>query len=96
MTGTAEALAASIPTWLVSWLDTSFTCCVPASIPAWVIGSIPLDVVHVLIAGEASKGGLPEQPREGVPAIPAGAGVGQNLAGHVRQSERVVEFAVGQ
>ena len=56
----------------------------------------PLSVVHVLIAGEASKDGLPEQSGQGVPAILAGAGVGQNLARHVRQSERVVEFSVGE
>ena len=56
----------------------------------------PLGVVYVFVAGEASKDGLPEQPCQGVPAILTGAGVGQNLARHVRQSERVVEFAVGQ
>jgi hypothetical protein len=56
----------------------------------------PLGVVYVLVAGEASKDGLPEQPCQGVPPILACSRVGQNIARHVRQSERVVEFAVGQ
>jgi len=55
-----------------------------------------LSVVPVLIAGEASKDRLPEQPCQGVPAILTGAGVGQNLARHVRQSECVVEFLICQ
>jgi hypothetical protein len=56
----------------------------------------PLGVVHVLIAGEASKDGSPEQSGQAMPPILAGARVGQNLARNVRQSECVVEFAVGE
>ena len=46
------------------------------------------------VAGEASKDGLPQQSRRGAPAILSRARLGQNFARHVRQSERVVEFAV--
>ena len=51
---------------------------------------------YIFVAGEASKDGSPQQSCQGVPAILSGACLGQNLARHVRQSERVVEFAVGQ
>ena len=49
---------------------------------------------YVFVDGEPSKDGLPQQSCRGVPAILSRARLGQNLARHVRQSERVVEFAV--
>jgi hypothetical protein len=53
-----------------------------------------LSVIDVLVAGEATKDRLPEQPGQCVPAILAGAGVTQDFARHRRQPERVVELAV--
>jgi hypothetical protein len=53
-----------------------------------------LGIVHVLISSEAAEDGLPEQPGQGMPAIPPGAFVSENLASHVRQPKRVVEFAM--
>jgi hypothetical protein len=55
-----------------------------------------LGVVHVLVAGEASKDGLPEQPNERMPPVLAGAGVGERFARHGGKPKRVVEFAIGE
>jgi hypothetical protein len=55
-----------------------------------------LGVVQILIAGEATVDGLPEQSGQGVSPILASARIGQNLARHLCQSERVVEFAIGE
>ena len=56
----------------------------------------PLGVVHVLIAGETPEHRLPQHPDKRMPAVLAGAGVGEHLARHVGQPERVVEFSIGE
>jgi hypothetical protein len=53
-------------------------------------------VVHILVSSEAAKDGLPKEPDKRMTPIRARARVGQHLAGHRGQSERVVEFAVGE
>ena len=60
------------------------------------IMSKPLGVVHVLVAGEPTEHRLSKHADESVAAVFAGAGVGQSLACHLRQSERVVEFSIGE
>jgi hypothetical protein len=55
-----------------------------------------LSVVHIFISGKSPKYGLPQHPDECMPTILAGAGVSEHLARHRRQSERVVEFAIGK
>jgi hypothetical protein len=55
-----------------------------------------LSVIHILVSSKATKYRLPEQPGQGVPAIFAGAGVGQDIARQRRQSEHVIEFAMGK
>lgn len=55
-----------------------------------------LGVIHVLVSGKATKYRLPEQTGQCVPTILAGACVGQNITRHRRQSEHVVEFAIGK
>jgi hypothetical protein len=49
-----------------------------------------LGVVHILVAGKATKYGLPEQPGQCVPTILASACVGQNIARQRRQSQHVI------
>ena len=56
----------------------------------------PLGVVDVLVSGQPPEHGLPQHPDERVPAVLARAGVGEPLACHRAQAERVVEFAVGE
>jgi hypothetical protein len=53
-------------------------------------------VVHVLVAGEAAVDGLAQQIDEAVPAILAGATVGDDIARQRAQPEDLVEFAIGQ
>jgi hypothetical protein len=52
----------------------------PTDNPARRIVAQALGVVHVLVSSEAAEDGLPEQPGQGMPAIPAGAFLGENLA----------------
>jgi hypothetical protein len=55
-----------------------------------------LGVVHVLISSEATKHRLPQQTDQCMAAVLAGARIGEHLARHRAQPERVVEFAVSQ
>src|SRR5262249_36325275 len=55
-----------------------------------------LGVVHILVAGKATKYRLPEQPGQCVPTILPTACVGQNITRHLGQTEYVVEFAISQ
>jgi len=55
-----------------------------------------LSVVHVLVSGKPTEDGLPQHADKGMPAILASAVVGQDLARHRRQPERVVKFAIRQ
>ena len=56
----------------------------------------PLGVVHVLVSGKPPEHGLPQHPDQSMPAVLAGACVGERLARHGAQAERVVQFAVGE
>jgi hypothetical protein len=53
-------------------------------------------VVHVLVSSEATENRLTQQTDKRMAAILAGAGVGQDIARQRRQSEHVIEFAIGQ
>ena len=53
-------------------------------------------VVHVLVSGETPEHGLPKQPDQRMAAVPAGARIGEHVAGHCAETEGVVEFAIGQ
>jgi Enoyl-(Acyl carrier protein) reductase len=55
-----------------------------------------LGVVHVLVSGKATKYRLPEQPSQCVSTILASACVGQNITRHHRQTDRIIEFAIGK
>ena len=56
----------------------------------------PLGVVDVLVSSLSPEHSLPQQSDERTPAVLAGAGVGEPLAGQVQKAERVVEFAEGK
>ena len=56
----------------------------------------PLGVVHILVSGKPPEHRLPQQPDQSMPAVLAGARVGERLARHRGQAERVVEFAIGE
>ena len=53
-------------------------------------------VVHILISGKSSEDGLPQHADKSMAAVPARACIGENLARHRSQAERVVEFPVGK
>jgi hypothetical protein len=55
-----------------------------------------VSIIHILVSGKAAKDRLPEQPGQCVAAISARAGVGQNIARQRRQSQHVIEFAIGK
>ncbi len=54
----------------------------------------PRSVVHILIPGKPPKHGLPQHSNESMPAVPASAGVSENLARHRAETEHVVELPV--
>ena len=56
----------------------------------------PFGVVDVLVSGQASKHRLPQHPHKRVPAVLAGTGIRELLTRHRAETERVVEFAVGE
>ena len=60
------------------------------------IAAQPLGVVHVLVAGQPPEHRLPQQTRQPMPTVLAGARVGQRIGRRVGQAQRVVQFAVGQ
>jgi hypothetical protein len=53
----------------------------------------PLGVVDLLVFGKPTEHRLPQHTDKSVPAVPAGAGIGEPLAGQIRKAECVVEFA---
>jgi len=55
-----------------------------------------LDVVDVLVSGKPPEHGLPQHADQRMPAVLAGAGVGEPFARHSTEAERIVEFAVGK
>jgi hypothetical protein len=52
-----------------------------------------LGVVDILISGEAAEHRLPQHADQGMATVLTGA-VGENLAGHRTEAERIVEFPV--
>jgi hypothetical protein len=56
----------------------------------------PVGIVDVLIPGEATEDGLAELGCEGVAAVAARPGIGENLPGKFGQAESVIEFAEGE
>ena len=56
----------------------------------------PLGVVHILVSGKSPEHGLPQHADKSMPAVLAGACVGEHIARHRAKAERVVEFAVGE
>src|SRR5580704_5397496 len=55
-----------------------------------------LSVVHIFISGKPTEHRLSQHSSESMPAIPAGAGVGEHLVRHRAEAERIVEFAIGK
>src|ERR1700726_946044 len=53
-----------------------------------------LSVFHIFISGQPTEHRLSQHSNESMPAIPAGACVGEYIAGHRGKAERVVEFPV--
>jgi hypothetical protein len=71
--------------------------CLPADDPSHRgIVTQPLGVVDVLVSGKPTEHRLPQHTDKSVPAVLAGAGVGEPLAGQIRKAQCVVEFAVGK
>ena len=56
----------------------------------------PLGVVDILITGETPEYGLPQHADKRMPAILAGADVGERFTRHRGETERVVEFSIGK
>ena len=56
----------------------------------------PIGVVHVLVPGQPPEHGLAKLSDQGVAAVLAGPGVGENLSGQVRQAEGIIEIPKGE
>ena len=56
----------------------------------------PLGVVDVLVSGKPTEHRLPQHTDKSVPAVFAGASVGEPLAGEIRKAESIVKLAIGQ
>jgi hypothetical protein len=61
-------------------------------------GIVPqaVSIVHVLVAGEAPEHRLTKLSDQAVAPVPPDAGVGEHLARHCREAERVIEFPEGK
>ena len=57
---------------------------------------MPVGVVNVLISGKATIDRLSQEADDAVPAVPAGAAVGENFARQSGQAESIIEFAIGE
>jgi hypothetical protein len=69
-------------------------CCSPATDhPAhgWIVGQ-PVSVVHILIPGQSPEHGLAELSSQGMAAVRAGPGVGENKPSEFGQTKGIVEF----
>src|SRR4051812_27801129 len=53
-------------------------------------------IVDVLVASEPPEHGLAELRDQSVTAVLARPGVSENLSGHVRQAERIIELSKGE
>jgi len=56
----------------------------------------PLGVVDVLVSGKPTEHRLPQHTDKGVPAVFAGAGVGEPLADQIRKAESIVKLVIGK
>jgi hypothetical protein len=56
----------------------------------------PVSIVDVLVRGQPTEDGLPDLCCQGVAAIPAGPGVGENRPGKASQAESVIKFPKGE
>ena len=56
----------------------------------------PLGVVHVLVPGQPTEHRLAKQPLDQMSDVLAASRLGQDRSGHVGQSERVIQFAIGE
>ncbi len=56
----------------------------------------PAGIVHVLVSGEPSIDGLAKETDDAMPAVPAGAAVGQDITRQCGQAQGIVELAVGE
>lgn len=55
-----------------------------------------LGVIYILVSSEAPEHGLPQQADQCMTAVLAGARVGECFSRYCTQSQRVVEFAIGE
>jgi hypothetical protein len=60
------------------------------------VGRKPLGVVHVLVSGQPSEHRLPKQPLDHVADVLVASRLDQDRSGHAGQSERVIQFAIGE
>ncbi len=56
----------------------------------------PICVVHVLVPGQPPEHGLAKLRDQGVAAVLARPGVGENLSGKLGQAKRIIEIAKGK
>jgi hypothetical protein len=56
----------------------------------------PLGVVDVLVSGKPTEHRLPQHTDKSVPAVLAGAGVGEPFASRLRKAESIVKLAIGK
>ena len=61
----------------------------------WIDGE-PIGVVRVLVAGEAGEDRLPELCTKRVARVLSDSAILNTLLCHVRESEGIVEFAIGE
>jgi hypothetical protein len=60
------------------------------------ISAKPVGIVDVLVSGEPPEDRLAQLSNQGVTAILAGPGVGENLSSYVRQAEGIIEVPKGE
>jgi hypothetical protein len=60
------------------------------------VASEPVGSIHVLVPGETTENRLAKETDNAVPANPAGATVGDNIARQCGQPEGVVKLAIGK
>ena len=61
----------------------------------WIVGQ-PVSVVHILIPGQSPEHGLAELSSQGMAAVRAGPGVGENKPNEFGQTKGIVELPKGE
>ena len=56
----------------------------------------PLGVVDVLVSGKPTEHRPPQHTDKSVPAVLAGAGVGEPFASRLRKAESIIKLAIGE